>query len=1678
MALSEVFYKEPKQPITGTSGDDLILVETTTALTATDTINGGEGFDTLRISAEKTGKYIVPSGLSNVEVIEVSESLEETSSSDPDSSLYMGTANINVDARLVTSGLTIRGNDGINELIGGSGNDTLYGNAGNDILDGKGGVNQLYGGAGNDILVFSGSTLEDTIDGGSGTDTLLYSGTGTLILDESTLAKLTSVEVIALGSITGGKLSAKDTTPSGINAGVLSQNLKLTGNAGANQINGGSGNDTLIGGGGADTLKGGAGDDTFEFYKSAELVAGTVIDGGAGTDTVSFLGSGIYKLKNVTLTDVEKIIIGGKAAAGLDLTGYTGTAGLTVIGNKAANAVTGLEAKPEIFIGGGGADKFDGGKVSADPSTVSGANGSDRFVFLHASEARTATLDGGASLVTKSGGVTTTAVDPGTDIIIFNETMKSNSSTFNTLVLNSGKVKNIEKVVIWSDTVTGASGDTYADITGTTGKGTLNLNVNAAKLTTGIAILGNDGINRIAGGKGADALTGGEGSDTFIYEPGSTGDLSKATDATTLGALVDTITDWDSEVSNNDIIDHKAAISLGNTADIDDPAAAVTQVTGTINWTGPASASVAVTGIITPAQAAMATIDPATGAATFTGTPTLYEQAVAVALALDAKAIAAVPLKPSTLTSVQIAAVDPINVGADGPKAGEMAYWLNGTDTYVFISDGQAGKAPVIGKAYIGTSAATAAATGTLGSSNYQPEVKAITKAIPGKAGVAGVPLTSGDVLIKLTGDQTTHAARIDAKGNLLFTDDPNAGGSTTGGTTVLTTTPNETVTLTLGDDIIDGRVLDSLNEDIIDAYTTDNDTLNATINSDLTPVITKIENVNIIDQSGGHTLTATTITGVKQLTLDSTTGNSITITGVNGSNIATIKAGDNITDLTVNNISNNPTLIQNKATTISLDDAAVGTNTATINLSGTALSLVGGTHALQDLVLVSGSTPSVVTLGSGVVVHATTASILIKGNSDVTLKASAADLHKADKIAVISDTLSGSAKFHVDLTTVGTTADLSGISADDFAISSTTPLGATSLTFKDGITNLSLNANVGDGAGGFTAGGSTDVLNLTINTANTNLTTSGFETVNLTNSTGNALTTTLSNFGTSGVVNLTSSQHVTLNGATFKSIDATNVTGTFSVTGTAMTSATTIKSNSNAALIDMSLSDTGGNNTITTGDLNDVISIGAGNDTVDAKGGNDIVKVSANAKWDASDNLKGGDGTDTLVLTGNIGAASDLSAGGSKFTGFEKISVADSLTSGAGLAITLADASVAAGTFIFEALQANTVGVSFNASQDTNALFTVSIKSALDQIDKNVIKTGDLKDTISFDGAKAGVGTGGKVAITGGKGADTITLSNTAGGSKIVLNKGDTGSVTTLVNGMSVTTMDVVNGLQDGDILDLSAFANSSYSVVKDPTNNFFTTMPALANNSVYQVKGTYNPTLGTFAAGNTATDKDSLFVYDSDATVGTAYQGIIAVNYAKDSTQSLASGLLTLGSTGVLLTTGTDDFKQSATIGARATELTADNNIIDGSVLNTLNTLDYIDDPSAADNDVLNALVSSSITPTKINQVENVNITFSTGGQTLTATNITKVKELVVNNVTGTGVTVTGVTGGTANIEKLKAGDNITALTVTGITGAVGLITYQFLITSQNTGKGRSFCKQRMSRRNPRLNKETKLR
>src|SRR5262249_1809607 len=75
----------------------------------------------------------------------------------------------------------------VENLIGGSGNDTLVGSAvaknskrgggndiikggdGNDVLDGGDGTDKIYGEAGNDII-YAKDTKKDSVDGGAGSD--------------------------------------------------------------------------------------------------------------------------------------------------------------------------------------------------------------------------------------------------------------------------------------------------------------------------------------------------------------------------------------------------------------------------------------------------------------------------------------------------------------------------------------------------------------------------------------------------------------------------------------------------------------------------------------------------------------------------------------------------------------------------------------------------------------------------------------------------------------------------------------------------------------------------------------------------------------------------------------------------------------------------------------------------------------------------------------------------------------------------------------------------------------------------------------------------------------------------------------------------------------------------------------------------------------------------------------------------------------------------------------------------------------------------------------------------------------------------------------------------------------------------------------------------------------------
>jgi Ca2+-binding RTX toxin-like protein len=148
--------------------------------------------------------------------------------------------NVGVDVENVSGGSgddTIIGSALPNRLIGGGGTDTIQGLGGDDVLDGD----HLDGGPGADTM--SGFGQSDVVD---------YSG------------RTQPVNVTLDGVANDGEAGEGDNVqPNVENVLGGSGNDTLVGSANANMLVGGAGNDTITGQGGSDTLRGGGGNDTF-----------------------------------------------------------------------------------------------------------------------------------------------------------------------------------------------------------------------------------------------------------------------------------------------------------------------------------------------------------------------------------------------------------------------------------------------------------------------------------------------------------------------------------------------------------------------------------------------------------------------------------------------------------------------------------------------------------------------------------------------------------------------------------------------------------------------------------------------------------------------------------------------------------------------------------------------------------------------------------------------------------------------------------------------------------------------------------------------------------------------------------------------------------------------------------------------------------------------------------------------------------------------------------------------------------------------------------------------------------------------------------------------------------------------------------------------------------------------
>ena len=297
--------------------------------TNTDTVSGGDGSNTLRISAADATVYVAPATetVTGVQTLAISDALaanlnaSNIASSINTVNLRQGTnAAVTLTGNAGTFGVTLGANGSNGGVVGGDLTINDVGIATTDVLNlsnGNTAAQNAFGGAGLDLLLNGYETVNlatgVTASGAQQTRniTLQADGTAASVLNVSGANNLT-VNQITAGSINASGLSgtawlrmgAAAVGATSITGGAGADRLRtaatgtlvdggggadtLDGGAGADTLRGGAGNDSIVSGGGNDNIDGGEGDDTVDLNVAGvgTLTANDTVDGGTGTNTV------------------------------------------------------------------------------------------------------------------------------------------------------------------------------------------------------------------------------------------------------------------------------------------------------------------------------------------------------------------------------------------------------------------------------------------------------------------------------------------------------------------------------------------------------------------------------------------------------------------------------------------------------------------------------------------------------------------------------------------------------------------------------------------------------------------------------------------------------------------------------------------------------------------------------------------------------------------------------------------------------------------------------------------------------------------------------------------------------------------------------------------------------------------------------------------------------------------------------------------------------------------------------------------------------------------------------------------------------------------------------------------------------------------------------------------------
>ncbi|AOO66352.1 beta strand repeat-containing protein [Sulfurospirillum halorespirans] len=451
-AGSDQLYAESgNDSVYGGSGNDTIYASSLSD--GTDFYNGEGDSDTVDYSALNGVITVVLNGATNATV-----------------TLSGGDTDTIVNIENVTGGSandTLSGDSNDNTLLGNAGDDTLKGGIGNDILNG-----------GDDDDILMGGTGSDTLIGGAGSDWIDYSVDG--------IAEAASTDLRTTSNTQYISASRGNDLISGIeNIKGTAYSDSFTGDSAVNTIYGEDGNDVIMGMGGNDVLDGGNGVDTVSYVNQSKI---NVTLNDSGTTTVSVWNGSSFVAED-TISNFENI-------SGSDVTATSSNADI-IYGNNANNSIWGNRGNDSLF-GDEGNDYLDGG---SDNDIIAGGMGADIIV------------GGDGNDILRGGGSSVTG---------------ANTADGSSDILYGGNGSDTIYGMLDSDTLYGgdASTDTSTDILRYDELSGKNIYVN---LSTNVAYqIGNSsvkdtisGFEWVFAGTGDDSLVGNASSNTLVGNGGN-----------------------------------------------------------------------------------------------------------------------------------------------------------------------------------------------------------------------------------------------------------------------------------------------------------------------------------------------------------------------------------------------------------------------------------------------------------------------------------------------------------------------------------------------------------------------------------------------------------------------------------------------------------------------------------------------------------------------------------------------------------------------------------------------------------------------------------------------------------------------------------------------------------------------------------------------------------------------------------------------------------------------------------------------------------------------------------------------------------------------------------------------------------------------------------------------------